>query len=102
VAKTPAVRCRWHTNDGRCFGHPTPGTPELCEKHLALLDPWVNGRAFAIAQDMRPAIKREIRQELAEQRGAGRKPPRSSSPRLNADDQQLLDALMHPDSEAGQ
>jgi hypothetical protein len=102
MAKTPARNCRWLTDDGRCLGHPTPGGPEICEKHLALFNDWIHRRAYAIAQDMRPAIERQIRQELAEQRRTGRQPFRVRPARLNADDQELLDALMHPGAQTGQ
>jgi hypothetical protein len=93
VTRSTTTRCRWHTDDGRCLGHPLPNTPELCEQHLALLDPWVNSRALAMANDMRPMIEGQVRQQLAASRGrkpsAKRQLPRS----LSADEQRLLDSL---------
>jgi hypothetical protein len=88
------TQCRWYTDDGRCLGHPVPGTPELRERHLALSDDWINYEARVIAQGMRLAIERQVRQESAAARD-GRKPMRTqrSSRPLSIEEQRLVDSL---------
>jgi hypothetical protein len=92
VTSRPPLPCRWLTDSGPCLGHPTPGTPELCERHLALLEPWITARARAMAQGMRPAIERQIREELRQK--SGRSAQRRTPATLNPEEQRLLQSLI--------
>lgn len=51
------LRCRWHTDDGRCLNYITgePGLPDLCGTHLEHLRPWVCKTAQQLAERMRQA-----------------------------------------------
>jgi hypothetical protein len=46
------IRCRWHTDDGRCLGykvHHNKDKPDLCQRHIDALSPWIKAQAWELA-----------------------------------------------------